>query len=106
MNGEQHTIYRSPALIFRFNQAGKDSPTGGDGMKFDQVRREFKKTLWGEELDNERVFGSEPAVSTFQDQELQCSDCGKASAEDEMVRYRRQTYCLRCFQAMSEKMKR
>lgn len=90
MKGEQpHTIYR-----------------GGDTMKFDQVRREFKKTLWDEELDNDQLFlGSEHAFGPFQDNKSRCTNCGKEYGENELVIYKRKSFCGGCFHVMSDRQR-
>lgn len=73
-------------------------------MKFDQVRREFKKTLWGEELDNESFLkeNSQP-FGAFQHNKPRCTNCRNECKENEFVIYRRQSICLECFQSMYQK---
>ena len=75
--------------------------SGGDKMKFDQVRREFKKTLWGEELDNEcLVVENAQSIGPFQHGKSRCTKCSHELAENEMVLYHHKSFCLDCFQTV------
>lgn len=71
-------------------------------MKFDQVRREFKKTLWGEELDNERY--SNPVASSLGMDSLQvqgkkhkCKNCGEEYKGNRMFHTKQGSYCSKCY---------
>lgn len=75
-------------------------------MKFDQVRREFKKTLWGEELDNDQLFlDSEHAFGPFQDNNSRCMNCGNKYDENKIVMYKRKSFCIGCFHVMSDRLR-
>ncbi|XJZ28725.1 hypothetical protein ACF5W4_08045 [Bacillota bacterium Lsc_1132] len=70
-------------------------------MRFDQVRREFKKTLWGEELDNETFLVNDArSFGPFQDGQSRCTNCNNEFDESEMVLYNRKSFCLECFQSL------
>ena len=73
-------------------------------MRFYQVRREFKKTLWGEELDNERY--SSPAASSieldfmhqYDGRKFQCVRCTKEQEENNTIITNQGIYCTECYQ--------
>jgi hypothetical protein len=76
----------------------------GEGiwMKSDQVRREYKKTLWGEELDNERH--SNPVSSSLEFESLQiqgkkhpCKNCGQEYEGNRMFHTNQGKFCSKCY---------
>jgi hypothetical protein len=82
---------------------------GGDGMKFDQVRKEFKRTLWGEELDNERCCSpvSPPLELEFfhqyEGKKYQCIHCSSEHGVNNVINTEKGTYCKKCFRKLKEK---
>jgi protein-arginine kinase activator protein McsA len=73
-------------------------------MKFDQVRREFKKTLWGEELDYERN-GNEVASSIdleflhqYEGKKYSCENCAQEYEEKMIFSTKQGNYCSNCYQ--------
>lgn len=79
-------------------------------MKFDRVRREFKKTLWGEELDNERY--DNPAAPSleldflhqYEGKKYQCFQCNSRFEEDRIRITQLGPYCSTCFQRVFPKV--
>jgi hypothetical protein len=76
-------------------------------MKIDRVRKEFKKTLWGEELDNERY--NNPVASSLeleplqlQGKKLPCKNCGQEYEENRMFHTKKGNYCSECYQTYSK----
>lgn len=69
-------------------------------MRFDQVRREYKKTLWGEELDNEKdVRPFELSVlNKSESGKCQCAKCTKEYDAADVVIYQDKIFCTNCFQ--------
>lgn len=73
-------------------------------MRFDQVRREYKKTLWGEELDNERYAGFSSHtvdigfLQQYEGKKYLCSCCYHAYGENEMLMMEYGRLCHNCFQ--------
>jgi ribosomal protein S27AE len=73
------------------------------------VRREFKKTLWGEELDNERY--SNPVASSLelellyqnQGKKHQCKNCGQEFNGNMMFNKKQGIYCSKCYQILFQR---
>jgi hypothetical protein len=76
---------------------------GGDRMKFDQVRREFKRTLWGEELDNERYSNTYKHpfelefLHQYEGKKYRCIYCAYEYEEKQIVMTTDGSSCLKCF---------
>jgi late competence protein required for DNA uptake (superfamily II DNA/RNA helicase) len=75
----------------------------GGRMKFDQVRREFKRTLWGEELDNES-YGNYNQHSLeleflhqYEGKKYQCMNCLSVYEENDIRMTNQGNYCSKCF---------
>jgi late competence protein required for DNA uptake (superfamily II DNA/RNA helicase) len=75
-------------------------------MKFDQVRREFKRTLWGEELDNER-YSNHVASSVeldflhqYEGKKYSCKNCSLEYEENNIRSTTEGNYCSKCFQIL------
>jgi predicted SprT family Zn-dependent metalloprotease len=75
-------------------------------MRFDQVRREFKRTLWGEELDNERY--SNPVASSielgfshqYEGKKYSCKNCAQEYEESMILNTIQGNYCSKCHQIL------
>ncbi len=73
-------------------------------MRFDQLRREYKRTLWGEELDNERFaasFGSSAELGflhQYEGKKYRCSCCKNEFEENEMLFFENKPVCITCSQ--------
>lgn len=72
-------------------------------MRFDQVRREYKKTLWGEELDNEG-YGVPTCYTLdldflhqYEGKKYQCPFCLHVYVENEMILLEYGRVCHDCF---------
>lgn len=71
-------------------------------MRFDQVRREFKRTLWGEELDNESYastcapFFDLSFLHEYDGKKYRCYLCKKEFEEYKLLFSENGRACLAC----------
>jgi hypothetical protein len=72
-------------------------------MTFDQIRREFKRTLWGEELDNERFalsigrYFELGFLHQYEGKKYRCICCRNEFEETEMLLNENKPVCINCF---------
>lgn len=77
-------------------------------MRFDQMRREYKKTLWGEELDNEKhVSPLAPKINLdfmhqYTGKKYQCLQCKNQYEENETVLTKHGIICINCYSPLAD----